>query len=107
MNGEPLNSQLPGNFDVWLLLGLSAVVFWGVGGLGAASLLAGLGNGSVVPGIDSMVDAGVMWGSVVILAFCGQILGISTFFQTVRKRVLWVNLFLSITSLFFSVLECS
>lgn len=93
MSGSRLTTIRLGNFSVWLLPGLPAVVFWGIGVLGAASLLAGLGKGSVVPGIDSMVDPGVMWSTVAILAVCGQVLGISTFFQPVRNRVLWVNFF--------------
>jgi hypothetical protein len=95
------------SFAVWLLLGLPAVLLWGVGGLGAVSLLARLSNGTVVPGIDSMVDPSDMWGTVVIFAICGQILGVSTFFLPVRKRILRLNLFLSLTSLFVSVLASS
>ena len=53
MSDEPIATITAKNFSTWLLLGLPAIIFWGIGGWGAMSLLGGLSNGSVTPGEGS------------------------------------------------------
>ena len=90
----------------WLTLGLPAMILWSIGGLGAFSLLAGLSNGSVVPGVgSSAASLGVMWGSIVVCAAGGILLGMGSLFLRFKKRLLVTNVLAAFFSLFFSVLS--
>jgi len=93
------------NITRWLFLGLPAIAFWIIGGLGALSLLGGLQSGDVVPGVGtSPTDLSVMWGCISVCAAGGIILGMTALFRTLPRRLLFANVLLSIFSLFFSVL---
>lgn len=105
MNDRPLVTITTSGLSRWLLLGLPAAALWGIGGLGAMSLLGGLANGSVTPAVGfSAAGLGLMWGFIVLCAVGGIILGMGSLVLPIPKRALAFNAFLGFGSLFFSVL---
>jgi hypothetical protein len=105
MSREPIANISSQTLVRWLFLGLPATALWAIGGLGAFSLIGGLGNGSVEPGAGSTAESlATMWGVVIIFAIGGVILGMGSLFKPVPKRILACNAVLGFFSLFFSVL---
>jgi hypothetical protein len=105
MDDKPLVTVTAKTLAMWLFLGLPGAVLWGIGGLGALSLLGGLADGSVTPGGGSSAHSlGLMWGSLALCAVAGVIVGMGSLFYRVRTSVLASSAFLGFASLFFSVL---
>lgn len=105
MNEQPILTITRTTLTRWLLLGLPGAVLWSVGGLGALSLLGGLANQSVVPGVGSTANSlGIMWGLIVLCAIIGIVVGMGSLFRPVSKRMLGGFLLFGLLSLFFTVL---
>ena len=105
MDERPIATITSSSLAKWLFLGLPAVTLWGIGGMGALSLLGGLSDGSVNPGVGiSASTLGIMWGLIAWFAAGGIILGMGSLVLPIPKRALAFNVFLGFTSMFFSVL---
>ena len=105
MKREPIATITAETLTKWLLLGLPAAALWVIGGLGAASLLGGLSNGSVVPGTDSSVQSlTIMWGFIVLCAVLGVAVGMASLVRPISTRLLAFSAVMGFVSLFFSVL---
>ena len=98
MDERPIATITSSSLAKWLFLGLPAVTSWGIGGMGALSLLGGLSDGSVAPTL------GIMRGLIAWFAAGGIILGMGSLVLPIPKRALAFNVFLGFTSMFFSVL---
>jgi len=91
-----------------LMLGAPSLLLWIAGGLGALSLLIGLANGSVAPGVDTGVfTLVIVWGAVVIVAAFGILFALYSLVKPVRLPILIASLMASFFSLFFSILSAS
>lgn len=105
MSDEPIATITAKNFSTWLLLGLPAIIFWGIGGWGAMSLLGGLSNGSVTPGEgSSAASLGIMWWLIVLCAGGGIFFASRSLFRPVSWRKMACCTVLGFLSLFGSVL---
>ena len=105
MSDKPIVTITAVTLRRWLFLGLPAIAFWSIGGMGALSLLGGLANGGVTPGGGSTsTSLGSMWAFIVLISVAGLLFGMGSLFRKIPKRVLALNLFFGFVSLFFSVL---